>query len=437
MRNLLAGWALSWAALCGAAVVAPTLSNVAMHVPNGAGRTVTVTYDLAGADGIVTCDFLTNGVSVGHANIQELVGDVNRLVAAGSQRSFTWKPYRTWTDPNPPKALAMTVVVTAWAKDDPPDYMVTDLVTARSVAYYPCAEALPGGVGDARYKTTQMVFRRIPAAGRSFTMGSPATERGRGTGKTETKWYVNTTETPHTVAFTNDFWLAIYELTEAQYQVLDSSSTDFTGLADGGSLPKNKIGRYHLTGEYEGPKSAAARYVASSGTVKKFSDKTALQAFLPTDAEWEFACRAGTTSAYPWGGEMTTNAAGANVCLELGDYAWYDGNAALTRHPVGLKKPNPWGLYDMLGNVCETVADRLSATSVDFASGEIDPVISYAETGWKEYNGACLTRGGSWWEPAAACRSAARTAPYATWGFNNVPNNGGEHIGARLSVRIF
>jgi formylglycine-generating enzyme required for sulfatase activity len=114
---------------------------------------------------------------------------------------------------------------------------------------------------------------------------------------------------------------------------------------------------------------------------------------LPSEAEWEYACRAGTTTRYFFG----DYAAG-----QLGDYAWYDDNSGGSTHPVGRKKPNPWGLYDMHGNVWEWCEDGWHENY----KGAPTDGSAWTDNHFQD-NGR-VYRGGSWNHYSAYCRSAIR-----------------------------
>src|SRR5262249_44524914 len=123
----------------------------------------------------------------------------------------------------------------------------------------------------------------------------------------------------------------------------------------------------------------------------------------PTEAEWEWAARAGTTTAFSYGDDES----------KLGDYAWFTANSDDRPQKVGKKKPNPWGLYDMHGNVMEWCIDlynkdAYSKFSVDKLT--LQPVL---KPNGERYSH--VARGGSWADEAAACRSAARRGSETNW----------------------
>ena len=133
------------------------------------------------------------------------------------------------------------------------------------------------------------------------------------------------------------------------------------------------------------------------------SSRTGKAYRLPTEAEWEYAARAGTKTAYHFGDDES----------KLGDYAWFDGNNMDHTHPVGTKKANPWGLHDMYGNVMEWCVDHY--TKDFYAKSPADKLTLCPVNLPTEYRFSHVARGGSWLEKAKDCRSASRKGSDKTW----------------------
>ena len=151
------------------------------------------------------------GVSIGAEKFASMYGDVNKAIAAGSGKKIYWSPE---VDMNKEIATNAYAKLTAWALDAPPNYCVLDLATKSNINYYASAEAVPFGVTNNIYKTERMVFRKVPAKGVQFRMGTPGN---------------TSAEIPHRVTFTNDYYLGIYETTMRQANIIWSSAWNKSG----------------------------------------------------------------------------------------------------------------------------------------------------------------------------------------------------------------
>jgi formylglycine-generating enzyme required for sulfatase activity len=177
----------------------------------------------------------------------------------------------------------------------------------------------------------------------------------------------------HQVTLTKPFYLGIYEVTQEEYQrVMGSNPSHFKGA-------RNPVAQVSWDDAVEFCRKLSAMP----------EEKKAGRAYrLPTEAEWEYACRAGSTTEYCFGDNES----------QLGEYAWFDKNAGSKTHPVGEKKPNAWGLYDMHGNVWEWCSDWYS----EYPKGAVSDPVGPREGSDRVF------RGGSWRYGAAFCRSAFR-----------------------------
>ncbi|MCA2890856.1 MAG: SUMF1/EgtB/PvdO family nonheme iron enzyme [Microcystis sp. M045S1] len=185
---------------------------------------------------------------------------------------------------------------------------------------------------------------------------------------------------PHQVKV-NSFAIGKYPVTQAQYQaVMGTNPSHFKN----NSWFKNNL---------QNPVERVS-WNDAQAFCQKLSQLTGKTYRLPTEAEWEYACRAGTTTRFYFGDDAN----------QLGDYAWYKGNSQNTTHPVGQKRPNAWGLYDMSGNVWEWCED-------DWHSSYIGaPTDGSAWIKNNNDNDYRILRGGSWYFNPAYCRSAYRVS---------------------------
>ena len=369
----------------------------------GFDRVVSVRYTLD-EPAIVTFDVKTNGVSIGAENLKLAYGDVHRVVAAtgqGETRTLFWPAHEAWPDHRFGENV-VSVEVTAWATNSPPDYMVIKLVGDDKGArtFYTAPEQLPGvgGVTNDMYKTDYLVMRRIPAAGKTYRMGSPDTEKKRNADN----------EILHYVSLTNDFFMSVFELTKCQYRNVIGSGPNERYFAYVPTNPVDAVTYNAFRGTTKlWPRDGHDVDAGSNlGVFRSILNLPTLD--LPTEAEWEFACRAGTLAARYDGSEHPGSGTD-----DVSSIAWV-GAGRTEPHGVGQLIPNGYGLYDMLGNVDEQCLDYFSSGSEYATRGST--VI--APQGPASSSGHVVRGTGSFWsEDGSQARSAYRQAyePSGTW----------------------
>ena len=226
------------------------------------------------------------------------------------------------------------------------------------------AAFVPGVEGEVITNTIGMTLRLVKPG--KFMMGSPGNEEDR-----------HDDETQHEVVLTKPFYMGAYEVTQAQFEkIMGINPSNWKG----GKLPVETVSWNQAT---EFCQKLSAR-------------EPSLTYRLPTEAEWEYACRAGTKTRFYWGDDLYYSM--------IGQYAFYNVNSGSQTNEVGQKKPNAWGLFDMSGNVYEWCADWFG----DYSTGRAtDP--RGASSGLFR-----VERGGSWLNDPQGCRSAFRDicSPY-------------------------
>jgi formylglycine-generating enzyme required for sulfatase activity len=242
----------------------------------------------------------------------------------------------------------------------------------------------------------------------TFQMGSPESEEGREKG-----------EVQHEVTLSKDFYLGVTEITQAQYQkVMGKNPSYFWGDRVAERHPQT--GRVIKEVESSNHPVEQVSWEDAVEFCKKLSDlpqeKAAGRVYrLPTEAEWEYACRAGSKSAYSFGDERDS----------LDDYAWYGENGDGKTHPVGQKKPNGWGLYDMHGNVWEWCNDWYGDYPKGAVSDPVGPREPALASGFpksaasRQPGSYRVFRGGCWYVVAANCRSAFRCGNFPSYLFSD------------------
>lgn len=252
--------------------------------------------------------------------------------------------------------------------------------TAQTDSTQPMMLTIPGST---------LQYKMVAIPGGSFIMGSPSTQKGRKPDEGPSK---NMTISP--------FWMGAYEVTHDQFGIFFKDD----GLSQGSKTDAvtrptpQYIDLSWNMGKEGGFPVNSMSVDAALMFCRWLYNQTGVFYRLPTEAEWEYACRAGSKSTYFFGDDAA----------KLGEYAWFKNNANNKYQMVGQKKPNAWGLYDMIGNVSEWVLDQYDEhyfNAVDAKDPLVPPSSRYPRS----------VRGGSYLSGPAELRSAARAHSEPEW----------------------
>lgn len=306
---------------------------------------------------------------------------------------FEWNGCVTNLSPVSIQLVADTVVTATFSAAN---YLVVNL-SGRSAKKWPYRITTDKpDIENDDCRTKELWLRYVPPG--TYMMGSPKNEIGRGT-----------REDQHQVTLSKGFYIGVFEVTQKQYKLI--TSTDYPETED--AYPTRKINYDILRGEI-GAEWPAHDEVSPESVIGVIRAKTGLRFDIPTEAQWEYACRATTTTAYNSGNNL------GDKDFDLNEFCYYTSYGP---QEVGILKPNKWGLYDMHGNVWEWCLDwYVDNLGFDPATDPKGP-----ETGEKR-----VLRGGSYNNSEKECRSAYRSYsepdnsfyadPYPRFGFRFVVN---------------
>ena len=407
----------------------PEVTSVSMQQAEDS-RLVTITYALANAPAVVTLDIQTNDTatgnwaSIGGENIQNFTEDSavwKRIDTAGTH-SIKWRPDLSWPDHKIADGGARAIV-TAWALDNTPDYMVVDIsaaATQNSQRYYPGEDFLPGGVlSNHAYRTTSLLMRKIMAKNVTWTMGS-----------VNEKLRLAAREATHTVTLTNNYYIGVFPVTQTQWFLISEynnswfSKEGYRAMRPVEYLCYNEI-RCGRNGTGINSACEWPNEPYSDSFLGRLNARTGLDFDLPLEAEWEYAARAGNGEG-KWGdgsayittdgvidgnlpGRYVDNSSASEIdalANSAANSAIYDDSVATAT--VGTYGKNNWGLYDMHGNVWEFCRDFYQEDITTY-NGKLN--ISPSNSAQTLDGTDCrlkVIRGGSWRNPAFYCRSAYR-----------------------------
>lgn len=353
-------------------------------------------------------DITVNVVGSGSVSYEFVGQDDVRLTAINGDEVFQSFAWGDDVSGENPLTITMTSDTTVTATFIDAKYIVIDISGGFFAEKWPVRYAADGpDVSSDVCRTTEIWLKIVKELGQ-FKMGSPSDEVGR---------YDD--EDQHTVNLTKTFALGLFEVTQFQFEAICGQNFS---LYNGSDRPADMVSYDFLRGTSNIWTSPDA--VDADSFIGVLRAKTGYNFDLPTEAQWEFACRAGTTNALYTGKEITENVRCTNVALMCRyRYNREDGKGGYTEHTrVGSYDPNPWGFYDMCGNVWEWTRDFYGAYPTVETTDPIGP-----GTGSKR-----ILRGGSWAASAQNCRSARRRSywPEASY------DGGDSNFGFRLSITL-
>ena len=367
-----------------------------------------------------------NGETVLDVPTTALVGDLEDVLPGA--RRIVWDP--TGVSDNPLESLTATVTVA----DDPKKFMVLDLSGGSTVEQFPVSfvshPPKAGWAADQANYTTKLVLRRINAG--TYTVGSPETEGNR----------VELHEPLRQVALSKGYYLALFPTTNKQYEQIVGARP--SGSITGDDAPVYMVSLAMLRGENahltpaDGgtwPKSGEGSFFANfNARVALGEDLAGYQFDVPSGAQWEIACRAGTTTA--WYNGLENDPDLPDFAARLGEIARYSGSRSSAVPTVTARRPNPWGFYDFIGNTREWLRDFFnvqgSITDYRNAVGGVDGVVRWTGNAGL---GCSYTRGGYEWCAAHEVRTARWT--YAGYATPTGTGNADRELGFRIACTYF
>jgi len=312
----------------------PQLSDITLL--KSEGREVKFSYVLSGDPAVVTARFVdaTTGEYLPDNQVKTFYGAVNKVVQpSATPKEAVWKVGVDCPD----QELDVKLELTAWSEDEPPLYMAVNLSNG-ATTYHCSSNSLPVAIGSDASKTTHLILRRIPQTGPAgYLIGDNSTPANCAT-----------------VHITRPFYMAIYEFTQGQtHAVFKDQWLPETLAAKGDEWKSDKLPvcgypNWVSPGYGGWPTNDLTESLtpqSSHGLVRALRELTGHSFNLPTEAQWEYAARAGTTGTFYWTGDI--NAAKRHALLN------FSGTSVAHPQEVGLLEPNAFGLYDMIGNVSE------------------------------------------------------------------------------------